>query len=1646
MLMEKILLTRSKILLLFAIFINYSLAYSSSEFDNSIPHLDFSKSEKLTIDGTKKIKSFFDVNATLTQVTATCANNGSITAVASGATSSPSLFIFKITDGPTANGQTYPFVDQFHESTFTFIDLYPGVYEVTIEDSGDLSNPPFVGNITVIDETEVINFSMNSTPPNCPGESTGTLSVSVSDGVGPYQYQIFDGPAGTTTAPITISNANYTFNNLPSGNYRIRVFDVCGDFQTRNHTINSTSSSSINLLGAGITRTSCTEAVYRVRVFGISSGTYTYEVVGGAPLGYTSSNTTGDFTLPINQAPYTFSVTGSCGQTDTYTHNNPSSSVSFSASDKTCTDWDLTLNPFWMVGPFNYVLNSSPAGYTGPLTSTTGFFENVAYGNYSYTVSDSCGNVVSGTAEEQLEVLEISSATRTEPDPCNVGQGTVEVRYNGADAIGPVTFELTTVPATFTGNTGPQNNDFFDQLTPGDYVVTGTDACGNSDTYAFEFKAEDALNVEFDIVVNQGCIDSHSVSVSINTNFNTGAKLLILRNATSGNAVQTRFSFSNPIVFNNVSGGEYYITYRLSTGCNENSENFTVAPYEQPKLTPLSSYTCTNNGFVSISGITEGGVGPFTYSLINTANNQIIATNTECYFSNQDASLSYAVRIEDNCGNSSSAQVSPVAVGLGLVFQGQTCSPLGNPFSLYLREYMGVSYTWTFPDGTIFNGSDPRSTIGIITSSDYGNYTIVASTDDGCRTQTLELDFNDCPIGPVNATIDFDGVDDYLDTAPFITNWTEGTIMGWVKINHDSTGNLPNLYSVAGQESMRLSITNGRTPAFVVITQDQVTASSNFPSNNIEVQPDAGLGITLENNLWYHLTGVFNSTDQSLKLYVNGEQVGETINSQLNSELITQNFNGTPHVYSQREFTVGRYPTNTSSAGFGHFEGDIDEVRVFEKALTEAQIQQMVYQEIENNSGVLRGKIVPKDIEDLETNSKVSWSDLKGYYPMTNIIGVTTTDFSLTGNNLTLHNITTILEQTAPMPYTTVSDGDWTNESTWLHGDIWDIDDATTNKDWSIVHIQNDVFTSNSHSSLGLIIDETKTLTVNGENEINNSWYLELNGTLDLQDDCQLIQTEFSDLVTSVNGKILRRQEGTANPYWYNYWSSPVGATGVSSFFDNNTASNNTNNTPFSLHMIKDDAGFNCQFTSNYTGNGNISTYWLYTFINGNTYWDWASISPSSSLTPGVGYTQKGTGTGAQEQKYIFEGKPNNGTILIAVDDVGGLGSVAGVSKTEYLLGNPYASAIDVHKFIDDNEGVISGSLQLWQQWGGTSHNLNEYHGGYAQVNKTGSVRARQFVGLSGSTTGGVVGVITPSRYLPVGQGFIVEIEDDGNLPFDGTVEFNNSQRIFIKESDADGTYEAGASFSKSSNGKSSKSKTLKTNDVNDGMKRIRLEFNSTSGPETKHELLLGFSDFTTDGYDYGFDASNTEISNNALNLNLEGVNMNIQAYAPISKDKIIPLNFVSSGDNSFEIKISELENIEEDQDIYLKDNLIGNYFNLKNQKAYAFSSGQGIFNERFEIVFQDKASALSLETVNIEKNYIYYNKDNNTLYVKKLEGEVTKFTLYNISGQSIMELTGIDKTTLDNGLQLPSMSSGAYIAVFRTNANNVISKKLIKP
>ncbi|MCK8479185.1 LamG-like jellyroll fold domain-containing protein [Psychroserpens algicola] len=883
---------------------------------------------------------------------------------------------------------------------------------------------------------------------------------------------------------------------------------------------------------------------------------------------------------------------------------------------------------------------------------------------------------------------------------------------------------------------------------------------------------------------------------------------------------------------------------------------------------------------------------------------------------------------------------------------------------------------------------------------------------DGDLASGGDLDYRDLfdTNPPVASNLDLDGLDDYLSCNGFLNDLDQVTIMAWVKIDPENA--VQSLSTIAGEDvSCRLVAKDGNMLGFTLRT----------PAGTVTAYPTSGVNY----NEWHHVVGTFSNATGAVFLYIDGELVSDTIYTNHIGEK-TQNSSD-----SNGNFEIGRKSSDITNKEY--FNGKVDEVRIFDMALSKSQIQQIVFQEIENNAGVLRGKVIPKDIVDVTNSNTVSWSNLLAYYPMTDIKNNITTDFSLNSNTLRLNNITTLQEQTAPMPFETHADGDWSAETTWLHGDVWDIETAATNKDWSIVKVNNNVVSTNSHTHLGLFIDANKTLTINGDYKVENSWYFELNGTLDLSDDSQLVQGDKSDLVTSSAGKILRRQEGNSSVYWYNYWASPVGISSASSLIDNNTGTNHPNNSDFALNLLKKGDGNAIQFTSAHHQIGRVSTRWLYTYQNGVTYNDYVSITQNTAIQPGIGYTQKGTGTTDSEQQYLFEGKPNNGTITISVTDTGGSGSVPSISKTDYLLGNPYPSAIDVHEFIDDNAGVIGGSIQLWQQWSGDSHFLSDYNGGYAVVNKIGSVRASQFIGLDGGSSGLEEGTKLPTRYLPVGQGFVTEIISNG------VVTFKNSQRLFIKEADANGTSDTGAVFMRNDGSQSNET----TSEANAVMQKIRLEFTSVDGPSSRRELLLGFSDFTSDAYDYGYDAKNSNENDDDLNLLLDDELMLIQSYSSISDEKSVPLALNASGNYSYAIKATHFENIDNDQPVYLKDNFTGAYFDLKTNQSYEFTSETGVFHTRFEIVFQLEGDTLSTEDDNYQYNLIYFNNDTDKLFAKGLQTDVDQLLLLNILGQSVREFSNVSAEDLDNGLKISNVNSGTYVVYLRMKSR-VETKKII--
>ncbi|MFQ3240123.1 MAG: putative surface-exposed virulence protein [Olleya marilimosa] len=781
----------------------------------------------------------------------------------------------------------------------------------------------------------------------------------------------------------------------------------------------------------------------------------------------------------------------------------------------------------------------------------------------------------------------------------------------------------------------------------------------------------------------------------------------------------------------------------------------------------------------------------------------------------------------------------------------------------------------------------------------------------------------------------------------------------------------------------------------------------------------------IPDNEWHHIAFIYNGT--ILYLYIDG--------------ILDKSANKSAPLNTDESFLVAA-ASKTSTTQF--FRGNIDEIRVWDTDLSINQIRYLMNQEIENNGSFTSGKIIPNTITNNEV-AALPWSNLKGYYPMSIYTYTNTNDAS--GSNIqgALKNLNTVDFQTAPLPYTTSASGDWENNSTWTNGNTFyipgstSIVDADVTVDWNIVEISHDVTLDNSNLpainndnrtvlSLNVI---NNTLSVNGDNNLNTGYgltvshYLKLDGKIDLQGESQLIQSLNSDLDPSSTGTIERDQQGTKDLFTYNFWSSPVGVT-----------NNSTNNNAYTLPQVfKDGTDPNNPvdinfITNSYNGTSGspigIADYWIWKYSNqSGAYADWQHVRSTGSLLTGEGFTLKGvTNTGndlSQEQNYVFVGKPNNGDINLPI-----------TAGNEYLVGNPYASALDAHQFIMDNAptiegaGSTTGTLYFWEHWGGGSHNLADYQGGYATYNLSGSTPAASYGTNDPLVATGGTPVKLPGRYIPVSQGFFVKSENTG------TIRFNNGQRIFEKEGVSSVFVRSTADAATTANSYNA-----------DTRLKIRLGFNSVN---TVHRQLLVTQDSNaTSTYDWGYDGEAKTEQMDDMYWMISDNKYTIQGTDVIDHSTILPLGLHVDNDGINTITIDALENVPDDLDIYIYDNVTNIYHDLRQGDA-TLDLTTGAYLDRFDLRFSQVSSLLSTEDFEIETtiNY-YYANSSNTIVINnpKLEN-VKTVSLYNVLGQEIISFDEFESSDLIE-LKTNKISTGTYILEIKTNDGKLSKKVLIE-
>ncbi len=524
------------------------------------------------------------------------------------------------------------------------------------------------------------------------------------------------------------------------------------------------------------------------------------------------------------------------------------------------------------------------------------------------------------------------------------------------------------------------------------------------------------------------------------------------------------------------------------------------------------------------------------------------------------------------------------------------------------------------------------------------------------------------------------------------------------------------------------------------------------------------------------------------------------------------------------------------------------------------------------------------------------------------------------------------------------------------------------------------------------------------ELDVANDIYLE--GNLRLYDDSQLLQTNGN--AATGTGKLYRDQLGTGNKYWYNFWCAPVNNGGtwtVSDLMDGRDPDN-----PQAIVFEHDETAAGSANVNSSQNPAHLNEYWIWKFENSpdGDYNSWTYVGSTNAVNPGVGYTMKGpdilnatrpgtSGSNTEFKAYTFAGLPNNGSFSFTID-----------SGNDYLIGNPYPSALSVENFINDNTDQFNGALYFWEHVNGSSHYLSDYTGGYAVRNLTGGVPAKDW--QTNSTT---VGTKTPGPYVPVAQGFFIIRESSSSGS--GTVTLQNSQRAFIKEDGSNSVF------------------------MRSGLTDIRLHF--VDPAEGKRQLLLGIRPQTTLGFDWGWDAyAKAMVYHGDMFFNIGGKDFVIQAIPAIERNTRVPLHVITTEAGTVSFGLDELLNFPDQLNVYIEDTQTNQTHPIDLTTDFSINLPAGDFPDRFYLVFRpsddlktDEIPATHLNVFYNEGKLIILNPDKLTL---------DQINVFDLSGKTVLQKQNVNGSRIEIPV---NVTTGVYIASIKSGNSRSAIKFLVE-
>jgi gliding motility-associated-like protein len=579
----------------------------------------------------------------------------------------------------------YSFAGGAYSSNNSFSNLAAGAYTVTIQDAaGCTFNVPL--NITQ-PATGLTSNIVSQVNVDCNGNSTGSVDVSASTGVPPYQFGINGGPQSTAT----------NFSSLAAGNYVVNIIDASGCTAVLNVVITEPPVLSIAIVNQ--TNIDCfgnTNGSIEVTGNG-GTAPYTYAFNGAAPAAQTLFNNlaAGNYTVQITDA-------NNCTGTLLITITQPLAPLAASLVSNIPVDCfgaatgELTIVGVDGTGPYQYSI-------FGGAVSPNGVFSNLMAGTYTVIVEDANGCTASITETITQPALALNASLSSQSNVLCFGGASGSLSFTAANGTPTYTFSL-------AGNSNA--NGTFNNLPTGNYVVTVTDANGcTTQANATLLQPNAALG---------GFILSQTNVLCSGTT--TGAFEILGSNGTPPYSFTNNGVTNTTGVFSNLAAGTYNVTITDQNGCTFIQAVNLISPNALSSTivnqTPVSCFN-GNNGALTVNGV--NGTGPYSFSLNGNNNasgifNGLIAGN-------------YNVLVTDlnGCTVTQSVTITePSAAVSGSIATQTNVSCFGLSDASFTITAAGGTPVYSYNLAGSVNASGSFNTLGI------GNYLVTITDANNC--------------------------------------------------------------------------------------------------------------------------------------------------------------------------------------------------------------------------------------------------------------------------------------------------------------------------------------------------------------------------------------------------------------------------------------------------------------------------------------------------------------------------------------------------------------------------------------------------------------------------------------------------------------------------------------------------------------------------------------------------------------------------------------------------------------------------------------------------------------------------------------------------------------------------------------------------